>query len=266
VVAINPLNGQGFTPGREAIRAAQRHSWGVTSLGETVLEHRLCAFLFADVKGFGGLRETHMPLFVESIVKMTAAAVGGSGVKPLVVNTWGDGLLVVTGSPAEAAEIGLSLIESTRPKSGRRSRFNFRVGLHCGPAFFVADDPITGRPNVYGADVNLAARIEPLVRPGQVWASRSFVVLAAATNAAGLRFTELGWFELPKDSGRLLLSRVRRGDAGAASKSSAPVNDGHAATAPTPALHSRPPDTGAPPRPPGSSAPTRRSTRRSSAR
>jgi class 3 adenylate cyclase len=208
--AIHPATGEAFVPGPEAIIAAQRHSWGTTPLGDTVLEHRLCSFLFADVKGFGGLRETQMPQFVQSVIKMIAAAVKASNAKPLVLNTWGDGLLVVTESPGDVAEIGLRLVEGTRARPGERRRFSFRVGLHCGPAFYLPNDPITGKSNVYGADVNRAARIEPVTKPGQVWASRAFVVMAAALNAEGLRFEDQGEFQLPKNSGMLRLSRITR--------------------------------------------------------
>jgi class 3 adenylate cyclase len=210
VLAIHPSTGETFIPGTDAIAAAQRHSWGVTPLGETVLEHRLCAFLFADVKGFGKLRETQVAHFVESIINLIATVMRASGVKPLVLNTWGDGLLVVTESPAEAAEIALRLIEGMAPQISGTGGFNFRVGLHCGPAFFVPNDPITGRPNVYGTDVNRAARIEPVVAPGEVWASRAFVTMAAATNATGLGFDDLGERELFKDGEITRLSRVSR--------------------------------------------------------
>lgn len=210
IVAVHPSTGETFTPGPEAIAAAQRHSWGRTPLGETVLEHRLCAFLFADVKGFGRLRETQVAHFVDSIVKLIATVTQTSGVKPLVLNTWGDGLLIVTETPAEAAEVALRLIEGLPAQASGSGGFTFRVGLHCGPAFFVQDDPITGRPNVYGADVNRAARIEPVVTPGEVWASQSFVTMAAATNAKGFHFDDLGEFELFKDGGVARLSRVQR--------------------------------------------------------
>jgi class 3 adenylate cyclase len=62
-----------------------------------------------------------------------------------------------------------------------------------------------------GADVNLAARIEPKVKSGQAWASQSFVIMAAATNAKGLLFDDKGEFALPKNAGWLRLARIRRG-------------------------------------------------------
>lgn len=210
VIAIHPSTGEAFTPGPEAIVAAQRHSWGKTPLGDTVLEHRLCAFLFADVKGFGRLRETQVAQFVESIISLIATVTRAPGMQPLALNTWGDGLLVVSESPAEAAEIALRLIEGVPAQASGAGNFALRVGLHCGPAFFVPNDPITGRPNVYGADVNRAARIEPIVTPGEVWASQSFVTMAAATSVRGFSFDDLGEWELFKDGGKTRLSRVRR--------------------------------------------------------
>jgi class 3 adenylate cyclase len=60
---------------------------------------------------------------------------------------------------------------------------DLRTGLHAGPVFEVID-PLTGRPNLYGAHVNRAARIEPITVPGEIYASEQFVALLLSETAA----------------------------------------------------------------------------------
>ncbi len=216
VWAIHPMTGATFRPGPEALEAAQKHTWRKITTGDTVLQHRLASFLFADAKGFGGLRESQIPTFTRTVLKVIRGALEECKPAPLVVNTWGDGLFIATERPAQAARIALALLERSAKVNwqaeGLPGRMTFRIGLHAGPAFYTENDPIVGRPNAYGRDVSLAARIEPVVNPaGQAWASRSFVVLAAATGSEGLAFEDLGVKELPKDAGEMSLYNVRRG-------------------------------------------------------
>ena len=99
------------------------------------------AMLFADVAGFSGLPEPHLPAFfieflalVEQELKTTPT---------LFQNTWGDGLYIVFADVATCAGFALRLLQ-------RLERFDFasfgfklkedkkpgvRIGLHTGPVF-----------------------------------------------------------------------------------------------------------------------------------
>ncbi|MFZ3376265.1 MAG: adenylate/guanylate cyclase domain-containing protein [Chthoniobacterales bacterium] len=54
---------------------------------------------------------------------------------------------------------------------------NIRIGLHTGPVV-MHYDPVTRRLGFTGAHVNRAARIEPVAKPGEVFASEEFAALA----------------------------------------------------------------------------------------
>lgn len=215
VRCIHPMTGEVFTPGPEAVAAAQKHAWRRVGVGAGAMEHRLAAFLFADAKGFSGLRETEMPAFTRVVLGIIRRAIDGAAPPPLVVNTWGDGLFVVTALPREAARVGLRIIDESAKVNwrgeGLGGQATFRVGLHAGPAFVTGSDVVVGRPNAYGREVSNAARIEPVVDPGQVWASEDFMLLAAATGDDGLVFDDLGTRELAKGAGARRLFRVRSG-------------------------------------------------------
>ena len=120
----------------------------------------------------------------------------------------------MTRTPREAAEFALTLFEMSRKLNWKKAGFDagvtFRVGLHAGPAFVTDEDPLTRRPNAYGLEVSRAARIEPIVEPGEVWASRAFVILAMATGCEGLRFHDLGERPLAKGARPMYLYRVGR--------------------------------------------------------
>ena len=142
--------------------------------------------LFADVAGFSGLPEPHLPKFfieflaiVEQLLKATPA---------LFQNTWGDGLYVVFADVVACADFALRLL-------ARLERFDFgsfgftlsedkkpgvRIGLHTGPVF-EGYDAIIGRNNYFGSHVSRAARIEPVTAPGCAFVSEQFAAALAVT-------------------------------------------------------------------------------------
>jgi class 3 adenylate cyclase len=102
--------------------------------------------------------------------------------KPLLKNTWGDGLYFVFSSVRDAGEFALELCDRVRltdwPAKGL-PQLSLRIGLHAGPVYSCTD-PVTQRTNYIGAHVSRAARIEPITPSGQVYASEAFAALAAA--------------------------------------------------------------------------------------
>jgi adenylate cyclase len=88
-----------------------------------------------------------------------------------------------------------------------------RLGGHLGPVYEL-DDPITDRPNYYGAHVSRAARIEPITPEGCVYVTETFAAVLALHNADQFSCDYVGNTEMAKHYGRLrmfLLRRVRDG-------------------------------------------------------
>jgi class 3 adenylate cyclase len=140
--------------------------------------------LFADMVGFSKLNEEDTPGFVE-LLRRVAARMEASGRKPEFLNTWGDAIFAVTGTAEEMVGYALDLrasLRAARSSGGVPSHVDLRTGLHAGPVFEVTD-PLTGRPNLYGAHVNRAARIEPITVPGEIYASEQFVALLLSETA-----------------------------------------------------------------------------------
>jgi class 3 adenylate cyclase len=141
--------------------------------------------LFADMVGFSKLNEEDTPGFVE-LLRRVAARMKALGRKPEFLNTWGDAIFAVTGTAEEMVGYALDLrasLREARSSGGVPAHVDLRTGLHAGPVFEVID-PLTGRPNLYGAHVNRAARIEPITVPGEIYASEQFVALLLSETAA----------------------------------------------------------------------------------
>lgn len=183
-------------------------------LGETTaFEPQIVALLFADAKGFSGLREDQMPSFVQGFLGIVARTLQRRPNQPLLKNTWGDGLYFVFATAAEAAGCALDLADAIAGTDwaawGLPKELALRIGLHAGPAY-VCTDPVTGRRNYLGAHVSRAARIEPITPPGHVYASRAFAAVARAEQVTEFRYDYVGKTLLPKSAGTLPMYVVRR--------------------------------------------------------
>lgn len=124
---------------------------------------------FADIVGFTKLSrrlsQTELGELIESF-EGTATEVVAEG-RGRVVKTLGDEVLFVADSPADAAEIGLRLVERIDPTVGGPA---LRVGMASG-------DVVTRFGDVYGPVVNVASRLTSLAKPGTALVDRD---LAAA--------------------------------------------------------------------------------------
>ncbi len=154
--------------------------------------HRtVCSMLFADVVGYSKLREVDLPAFWTYMTAVTARM--QSLPTPLMVESWGDALYIVHKSSRDmaryATELSNAFAQLDSRSFGMPGVLKVRIGLHTGPIFF-GTNPLTGRPTAYGGQVNRAARIEPIAKPGMIYASEQFV--AALVSEESLYADEMG--------------------------------------------------------------------------
>ncbi len=161
------------------------------------------ALLFADVEGFSKLTDEEVPRFVQHFLGLVGKLAAESAHKPLMKNTWGDGLYFVFSGVRDAGQFALELRDCVRTidwsEKGLPS-LNVRIGLHAGPVYSCTD-PVTERANYIGTHVSRAARIEPITPTGQVYASQAFAALAAAEGAKGFRCEYVGQISMAKKYG-----------------------------------------------------------------
>jgi hypothetical protein len=173
-----------------------------------VARHEIRALLFADAVGYSQLGEDQIPRYISGFLGAVAQLSRRTTHRFEHVETSGDGLYMVFGSVADAAQFGLELNALAngfdRQAHGLPPGFNLRIALHCGPVH-CARDPITGLPLYTGPHTSRAARIEPITPPGQVYASSAFAAVAAASGVEGLDMRYVGRIPLAKGYGTLAL-------------------------------------------------------------
>ncbi len=153
------------------------------------------AMLFADVQGFGALRDDQIPAFIEGVMGRMADTVGGLDGPPRHVETWGDGLFLVFDQPIDAALAALALLESHRTLDlralGLPRNLGLRISGHYGPVH-LRTNPLTKAPAVMGAHVVVAARIEPDVAPGSAYVSEALAGALATLHGERVRCGYVG--------------------------------------------------------------------------
>jgi class 3 adenylate cyclase/tetratricopeptide (TPR) repeat protein len=182
----------------------------------SAFDAELVGMLFADVGGFSKLTEEQIPAFVEHYLGAVARVLEASPERPLLVNTWGDGLYAVFRDVAETGACALRLSHELHATDwtahGLPARLPLRIAVHAGPVY-ACTDPVTGRTNYLGAHVALAARIEPVTPPGVVYGSGAFAALAKAAQVRDFSCTYVGQTPLAKGYGTfpmyVLQPRVR---------------------------------------------------------
>ena len=140
------------------------------------------AMLFADVKGFSKFPDHKIPGFFYKFLHEVKRTIAGSSPGPVFKNTWGDGLYLVFDRVTDAAAFAVRLLERVKRVDWEALKLpkgtTVRIGMHAGPVFQRLD-PVLERKNVFGGQVNRAARIEPITTPGCAFISEHFAAMLA---------------------------------------------------------------------------------------
>ena len=173
----------------------------------------LKVMLFADLVGFGSLKEEQIPFYINRYMAGFEEIIKKSKFKPHFMNTWGDAIYFVFDDPVAAAECALELkdyVTNTQwEEHSLPADLNIRIGLHVGPVFG-AKEPLLNRMNYFGRHVNWAARIEPITNPGNVYASEQFASMLMTRSDHELEVRYVGIIVLPKKFGTYPIYLVKR--------------------------------------------------------
>lgn len=138
------------------------------------------AVAFIDLSGFTALTEAHgdhhAAELAEAFADLTRAALSDDD---RLIKTLGDAVLVTSPTPHTA----LGLIGRISDATRRAGHFPvLRAGIHHGPIVALGSD-------IYGATVNIAARLAAAAGPAQILVTQ---LVADVARAAGLAVTSLG--------------------------------------------------------------------------
>jgi len=177
-------------------------------MAEKRTQRRLAAILAADVVGYSRLMEqdeagTLAALKArrnEVLVPVVAQHNGR------IVKVMGDGVLVEFGSAVDAVQCAIELQKGfTEANQGvaEASRIILRIGINLG-------DIIVEGSDLYGDGVNVAARLEGLAQPGDIYVSAS--VHDQVTGKLPLEFDDLGECTLKNIAKPVRVYRARNGE------------------------------------------------------
>jgi class 3 adenylate cyclase len=171
------------------------------------------AMLFGDIHGFSKLSDAQLPAFTAKIMG-TLGDVARRHAKDIAfINTWGDGIFIVFRDAGRAAccaldmQVAINTVDLSA--TGLPDTLKLRLGGHLGPVYEL-DDPVTVRPNYYGAHVSRAARIEPITPEGCVYVTETFAAVLALYNADEFSCDYVGITEMAKHYGNLRMFLLRR--------------------------------------------------------
>ena len=130
---------------------------------------RLAAILAADISGYSRLMEldeegtyARVTRQRRELIEPTLAEHHGK-----LIKYTGDGFLAMFDSPVEAVRCAIVIQQSMVGRNTslpREQRILYRIGVHLG-------DVIVEPSDVYGDGVNIAARLERIANPGEVYVS-----------------------------------------------------------------------------------------------
>jgi class 3 adenylate cyclase len=156
-----------------------------------MMEHILAAILYADVVGYSRLtgfdeEKTHQKLNAGlNLLDDVISAHGGHK-----VHEAGDAILAEFQSVTEAVKVAVEFqrqMSKHNADVAKDDRLEFRVGVNLGEVIHDRDD-------IYGDDVNLAARIQELAEPGGVCISGT--VYEQVNGKVDQSFDDLGYRRL----------------------------------------------------------------------
>ena len=152
------------------------------------VERRLSAILAADVAGYSRLMHndeegTHAKL-TALLTDAVAPAIAEHGGR--IVKNTGDGFLAEFPSAVQAVRAAVqfqSRVHDLTINDPEDKRIRFRAGINIG-------DVIVEPHDIFGDDVNVAARLEGIAEPGSICVSTS--VHAHVSGKVGVEFADLG--------------------------------------------------------------------------
>ena len=140
-------------------------------------ERSIRCMMFSDFHGYSKLQDEHIPDFLDFMQKLKNA-ISEIDLPLESINTWGDAVFAVTKDPIVMADFALLFCDVVTCLGRCYPKFPLpilaRISLHSGPVY-KAIDPFLEKENFYGGHINRAARLEPVTKVGQVYATQQFV-------------------------------------------------------------------------------------------
>lgn len=174
---------------------------------------RNCYILFSDIKGFSKLSEDNFEVFSNEFIPYCYNQLCELIPSALAWNTWGDAIFLASDDPNFVVAFAFRYRELFRTfgfpdKIGKS--LSPRIACHFGEVTLI-EDLTLGKKNLFGINVNTAARLEPATRPGEIFVTRNFYESYSASPSTDKRyeFDPVGRIVCAKAFGELDAFRLR---------------------------------------------------------
>jgi len=168
--------------------------------------------LYADVEGFSEFGTSEVrDLITKHFAEVHQLVVRQVADLNVYINTWGDGIVVVSGNPLNLAQFALAVRDyfANYDRPMNEEPIRLRMALHFGK-LEVCDSPLAGRAEFIGAALITATRLQVVVPPSEVWATQEFVnAMRREKRSVPLVEQQLGTIDLPKQGGSVCVYRLR---------------------------------------------------------
>jgi adenylate cyclase len=170
------------------------------------VKRRLTTVLCADVESYSRLMAADEAGTLAALQRCRAAmAALVERHEGHIVNTWGDAVIAEFGSVVEAVQCAVEIqqeLSSGDCGLSDAQRLRFRIGIHLG-------DVMVDGADIYGDNVNLAARLQEHAEPGGILLSGT--VYDQVRNKLPVGFDCLGWQHMKNVAAPVMGYRVRLG-------------------------------------------------------
>lgn len=170
--------------------------------------------IFTDLEKYSSLKDEDLKVYFDKIVPVIYQRLKSYKDSAIVWNTWGDAIVAAYEKGENAINMALAyrdLFNQLDFNEFGIRKLNPRIAGHFGE-FETLFDAVSGKMNIHGTNVNLAARIEPSTLPNEIFVSKDFKDMACTgfDLVDNVRFDDMGIVKLAKNSGEMHLFRLCR--------------------------------------------------------
>lgn len=191
------------------VRAA-RHIHG----GDTQTHREPYAILFADARGYSKLCDRDVLWYFNVLNPYLAKSIEKFRPDIQLIDTWGDGIYIITKKASIAARIAFELNEALahidQSMLDLQEPLLLRIALHYGPVFSLYDH-FEQKQTYSSNEVSKTARIEPVTPPGEIFGTDAFVAILELEGDRCATYEYAGTLPSAKNYGSFRMFHIRPG-------------------------------------------------------
>lgn len=190
------------------------HVRKVLTLPDVMARREPHAILFSDVRGYSKLRDRDVLWFFNVLNPYLAKSIEKFRPDIELIDTWGDGLYMITKKASVAAciafELNEALAQIDQSMLDLPEPLLLRTALHYGPVFTLYDH-FEQKETFSSNEVSKTARIEPVTPPGEIFGTEAFVAILELEGDKCATFEYAGRLPSAKNYGEFSMFHIRPG-------------------------------------------------------